>query len=192
MKCERCHTGPVSDPKLAVDCASCHEVDDVHAGQEGAGCDDCHSEVAWAHPIFFEHDISRFPLLGIHAVTACEQCHATPRFKDTSDECLACHAIEDVHLRPLGPGCEGCHNPNGWGRWRFDHDTQTSFQLHGAHVALGCDQCHRRPVKSRIELSGTCVGCHAKDDRHRGAFGRDCGRCHSDTSWQDVELRRLP
>jgi hypothetical protein len=192
VKCERCHTGPVSESKRAENCSSCHEIDDVHAGQEGSSCEDCHNEVAWAHPIFFEHDISRFPLLGIHAVTACEQCHATPRFKDTSRECLACHSIEDVHLRRLGPDCGNCHNPNGWERWRFDHGTQTSFQLHGAHVDLGCDQCHRTPVRSRIELSGTCVDCHATDDRHRGAFGKDCGRCHSDTSWQDLELRRLP
>jgi hypothetical protein len=97
-----------------------------------------------------------------------------------------------VHLRRLGPGCERCHNPNGWQRWRFDHDTQTSFELHGAHVDLACEQCHRTPVTSPIKLSGGCAGCHAKDDRHRGAFGRDCGRCHRDTSWQEFELRRLP
>jgi hypothetical protein len=47
-------------------------------------------------------------------------------------------------------------------------------------------------VANRIKLSGGCVGCHTKDDRHRGGFGRDCGRCHRDTSWQEFELRRLP
>jgi hypothetical protein len=192
VKCERCHTGPMGERKLGTTCASCHEFDDVHGRQEGTGCEDCHNEVAWSHQIFFEHDISRFPLLGIHAVTACEQCHASARFQDAPRDCLSCHAIEDVHLRRLGPGCERCHNPNGWQRWRFDHDTQTSFELHGAHVDLACEQCHRTPVTNRIKLSGGCVGCHTKDDRHRGAFGRDCGRCHRDTSWQEFELRRLP
>lgn len=192
VSCERCHTGPVGERTPETSCVSCHGLDDVHGGQEGESCGACHSENTWLREIFFEHDITRFPLLGIHAVTACEQCHVTPRFHDAPSDCVACHSIEDVHLRRLGPDCELCHNPNGWDRWRFDHGSQTSFELHGAHGDLTCDRCHSVPVKNSIELSASCIGCHAKDDRHRGAFGRDCGTCHRDESWSEIELRPLP
>lgn len=191
VKCERCHTGPVEEQKLETRCAACHALDDVHAGQQGDACEQCHNETAWSHQVFFEHDVTRFPLLGMHAVAACEQCHATSRFQDAPGACWDCHAAEDKHLRRLGTDCALCHNPNGWVRWRFDHDTQTKFALHGAHEKLDCHACHRLPMQEQVVASGTCASCHARDDRHAGAFGRDCGRCHSETAWDSIDLREL-
>jgi hypothetical protein len=31
-----------------------------------------------------------------------------------------------------------------------------------------------------------CADCHLSDDVHDGEFGPDCGRCHSDSSFQEV------
>lgn len=190
LKCERCHTGPVKEQKLQTTCYSCHRDDDVHQGQQGSSCGTCHNERGWAVEVFFDHDLSRFPLLGLHAVASCEQCHATGRFRDANIACASCHADDDVHLRRLGPDCALCHNPNGWALWRFDHDKQTSFALHGAHVGLDCHACHRAPVEDEIHLPGDCAGCHARDDRHHGAFGPDCGRCHGDDSWRNARVGR--
>jgi len=189
VKCERCHVRGVKQ-KIQKACHACHARDDVHRGQQGTACERCHNERAWPADVFFEHDITRFPLLGLHAVVACEQCHKTTRFKDAPLACVECHAADDVHAGRLGSSCAVCHTPNGWNRWQFDHDEQTSFPLRGAHEALGCHACHRTRVEREIDLSKSCGSCHSHDDTHSGAFGRNCERCHGDVSWQEVDLIR--
>jgi hypothetical protein len=190
VSCDACHTGTLGREQLATRCGSCHEDDDVHRGQLGDACDGCHVEKGWAEQVFFEHDVTRFPLLGLHATVACEQCHTTLRFHDVALECNGCHARDDLHVGRLGPDCARCHNPNGWDRWRFDHDRDTRFELRGAHEPLDCHACHRAPPDSGVPLLSTCAGCHARDDRHGGGFGSDCERCHGETSWSEVEIRR--
>jgi hypothetical protein len=138
--------------------------------------------------VFFDHDLSSFPLLGQHAIAACEQCHTTTRYRDADVTCVSCHRDDDVHLARLGPRCETCHNPNAWRIWRFDHETQTSFPLRGAHAKQNCVSCHVKPVSGAIELAQSCDGCHTRDDVHSGAFGRDCARCHTETEWRDVKI----
>jgi hypothetical protein len=161
----------------------------VHREQQGAACDDCHGERGWALDVFFEHDLTRLPLLGLHAVVACEQCHATSKFKDEEVDCSGCHLSDDVHRRSLGTDCGRCHNPNGWKLWRFDHGVETDFALHGSHAELACHDCHGSAAGPAMSASG-CADCHARDDRHYGAFGRDCGRCHGDSKWSDMEKIR--
>ena len=62
-------------------------------------CGDCHGELGWGRDVFFEHDLTRFPLLGLHAVIACEQCHANPRFKDAE---IVCSWLSHRRRRPPG------------------------------------------------------------------------------------------
>lgn len=189
LRCETCHTGPL-DQQLPTSCNACHGKDDVHRGQEGSRCEGCHGVQAWHRDLFFEHDLTSFPLLGLHAVVACEQCHAGPTFRDAETGCVTCHASDDAHDMRLGPDCAECHNPNGWMVWRFDHDAQTRFPLGGAHAELSCHSCHRDAAPHGIELGMTCASCHAREDRHQGEFGRDCSRCHNDSSWNEISLRR--
>jgi hypothetical protein len=189
LRCESCHTGPL-EKELPTACSGCHKSDDVHRGQEGQACEHCHGENAWDRDLFFDHDLTSFPLLGLHAVVACEQCHASPAFRDAETRCVACHERDDAHEMRLGPNCALCHNPNGWRVWRFDHDTQTRFPLGGAHAELACKTCHRDPAPHGIKLGTTCADCHLRDDRHQGGFGRDCARCHTDSNWAEVSLRR--
>jgi hypothetical protein len=160
--------------------------DDVHHGQQGTDCVDCHGELGWGRDVFFEHDLTRLPLLGLHAVIACEQCHATPRFKDAEIVCSSCHIADDPHRESLGIACERCHNPNGWNLWRFDHGLETGFALHGAHAEIDCHGCHGSAA-GPVAITGGCSGCHARDDRHFGEFGPDCERCHVDSAWSDLE-----
>ncbi len=139
--------------------------------------------------IDFDHDLTRFPLIGLHAAVPCEGCHLSQEFKGTSRACNACHK-DTHHEGRLGSACEQCHNPNGWPLWRFDHATQTKFDLTGAHAAISCHACHREKSPETLALTTECYSCHSQDDKHRGAFGRACGTCHSTTSFAAQMKRR--
>lgn len=188
IPCGQCHTETLGKEDTPTTCQGCHGEDDPHDAQLGVDCSACHGESSWLERVFFEHDITRFPLLGLHAVASCEQCHLTPRFRDAGVTCFACHQDDDEHLGRLGPDCGRCHNPNGWKLWQFDHFAETGFRLDGGHEELACHDCHRSPAGASEALPTSCQGCHAGDDPHFGAFGRDCGRCHGGTSWADVKI----
>jgi hypothetical protein len=187
--CDACHRGVLGEEELATTCFGCHAADDVHQGQEGKDCERCHEETRWVERVSFDHDLTRFPLLGLHAVVACEECHPTARYQDADTACSACHP-DDFHEGRLGEACALCHTPNGWDRWSFDHDARTSFTLHGAHADVDCHACHAVPVTGEIRVPGACHACHAGEDVHGGAFGRDCSRCHGETSWKEVHVGR--
>jgi hypothetical protein len=188
-KCDTCHAGNLYKDKLTAACVSCHKKDDPHKGQLGARCAQCHNETGWRQKVVFDHDITRFPLVGLHAAVPCEECHRTPSFKDAPRACNSCHKDEH-HARRLGTGCALCHNPNGWSRWRFEHDKQTRYPLTGAHKGLQCHACHRTPNIAKITVDSTCYGCHASDDTHQGSFGRTCESCHNTTSFKQGAVRR--
>lgn len=188
--CGGCHRGELGNETLGETCIDCHRTDDVHAGEEGEQCEQCHSESGWGEIVRFDHDMTRFPLIGIHSVAPCEECHLDHVFTDASLECNSCHEADDVHKRRLGPDCELCHNPNDWLLWEFDHNTQTDFRLEGGHEGVNCHDCHTRPVKKKVGLSDACGNCHRDDDVHDGRFGSYCDRCHTVESFEAVDMRR--
>lgn len=183
-ECSDCHTEPVWEVALESDCSSCHLEDDPHDGQQGEQCGDCHNEKGWQDAVVFDHGLTRFPLVGKHVETECEDCHETPQFQDASEQCIDCHQEDDSHEASLGTQCGDCHNPNDWLLWEFDHDLQTDFLLEGAHFELACNDCHRVPVTERIALASQCGACHRRDDVHDGQFGKDCERCHTTESFE--------
>ncbi|MBI5040266.1 MAG: cytochrome C, partial [Gammaproteobacteria bacterium] len=187
--CKTCHRGNLTD-KLETGCIACHRADDVHRGKQGEDCARCHKESGWGDEVVFDHDLTRFPLIGLHATAPCEECHASTTFQDVAMRCNDCHAESDVHKRTLGDDCARCHNPNGWAFWQFDHDIATDFRLEGAHSGLVCQACHRDPLKGHeFDQSKLCVACHAADDKHRGRFGRQCERCHDQESFENVRVQ---
>lgn len=188
VACEECHLQPVKKALPGMACIDCHRSDDPHKGGQGEKCASCHNEISWKENTRFDHDLSRFPLLGAHKDTECSACHDSRQFKDASVECDACHADDDVHKRALGGDCGLCHNPNSWPFWRFEHDMQTSFNLTGAHQGLSCAACHKTPAGREVSQSRQCVACHRADDRHRGQFGADCERCHSTKTFRDIRF----
>ena len=190
VRCDACHQGNLYKEKLSSDCFSCHQPDDVHHGQEGKKCTRCHNERGWGKKVVFDHGLTRFPLIGLHAATPCEECHLDPAYKGAALACNRCHQADDIHKRTLGPHCEQCHNPNGWDLWRFDHDTQTDYKLTGAHKKVACIDCHKWPVKDKIHLSPTCGSCHGSDDPHQGGFGRHCERCHNTDAFDHITFIR--
>ena len=185
LDCHSCHTGVLKQQQLAKDCAGCHAVDDVHKGSLGRDCQSCHKESGWRDQVKFDHDLSKFPLVGLHVGVPCEECHASHAFRDAPEQCVSCHRARDVHKGKLGEECTSCHNPNGWDFWQFDHGKATRFALTGAHERLGCRNCHVESVHD-FSLSRECAACHRDDDVHDGRFGRDCGACHQTDSFRQL------
>ncbi len=188
VTCEACHLEPVTKALPGVTCIDCHRDDDVHEDSLGENCSACHNEASWVKNTRFDHDLSRFPLLGEHKTVECDDCHQSKKFQDAPIECESCHIEDDEHLGTLGENCGLCHNPNNWSLWIFDHTTQTDFQLTGAHEGLACASCHRTKSRGEVSQSSECIACHRADDKHRGEYGGNCGRCHTTTDFKTIRI----
>ena len=188
--CGDCHTGSnIYKEKLQTTCLSCHRQDDVHRGQQGKNCQDCHGQLDWQSQVKFDHNLTKFPLLGSHIGLACEECHISSAFKETKTQCVACHKNDDVHASGLGQKCDQCHYVGDWKAWSFDHDKQTDFKLDGAHKGIVCKSCHRKPAIRNAKIPSDCQSCHLQDDIHNGEFGRHCQRCHGTRSFAEIRMQ---
>jgi hypothetical protein len=188
VACHNCHTANVATQKLPTECVSCHRPNDVHAGKLGRGCDQCHTPAGWRSSVSFDHDLTNYPLVGLHVAVPCEQCHLTRQYRDVGRECIDCHRKDDVHKGDLGKDCARCHSPNGWKVWDFDHGKETGFALGGAHGKLACEACHRRPP-NEVKLKQDCLSCHERDDVHLGQYGRQCDRCHATVTFKGARVQ---
>jgi hypothetical protein len=182
LDCHACHTAVAQAQKLGTQCKDCHRAAEPHGGKLGDKCEQCHSTTRWQE-VRFDHDVSDYPLVGLHAVVTCAQCHTTQRFNDTPKDCHDCHARDDAHHGSLGKDCGACHTPNGWKQWDFDHAAHTRFPLLGAHAQVGCPDCHIRP-QNVVKPSMICGTCHASNDIHQGRFGQNCQQCHNTASFR--------
>ncbi len=187
--CSSCHKTNVFQQEMASTCIDCHEKDDAHNASLGTDCATCHSSDGWLQNIRFDHDITNFPLLGLHVLATCEECHTDSTFSNAKVDCQSCHQTQDVHKGNLGVKCETCHNPNGWAFWIFDHNRQTDFSLTGAHDGLKCSTCHTPTRAVTLNISQSCVSCHKNQDVHRGTFGSQCSLCHNTSSFKGARLR---
>jgi hypothetical protein len=188
IDCYACHTATVATQKLAKDCAGCHKSEDPHGGKLKDGCEACHGQQTWRADIAFDHDLTDFPLSGLHRVVSCAQCHTTLAFNRAPSTCDECHSHDDVHKGGLGKKCESCHSPNGWQLWSFDHAKETHFPLLGAHKKLQCADCHHE-TPGTVKTPSQCGSCHNKDDRHLGQYGAQCDRCHSVVTWKGARIQ---
>lgn len=188
LGCHACHTGIVAQQRLGTDCHSCHRTRDVHSGKLGTDCARCHGVESWKSSVAFDHDLTEFPLVGLHVAVPCHECHSAPSYKGEAQDCFGCHQRQDKHKGALGKDCERCHTSNGWAIWEFDHAEVTGFALTGAHAKATCDGCHRQPPEV-VKPAGDCVSCHAQDDVHLGQFGRQCQRCHGSVTFKGARLQ---
>lgn len=186
IKCADCHTAPLYRAKLGQECIDCHRKDDKHKETLGKDCASCHGERSWKEPPKFDHEQTRFPLLGKHAKTECKDCHKDQLYRQTPSQCIECHRKDDKHAGNLGTACAECHVERDWKTTtgRFDHQ-RTKFPLRNAHAAtkVKCADCHR-DLKSMRRTPLDCLSCHRKDDKHEGTLGTRCEQCHDDTTWR--------
>jgi hypothetical protein len=196
-RCAACHTGHLFRDKLGSACIDCHQKDDTHKGSLGRDCGACHTERDWKESPKFDHDKTRFPLLGKHREATCKDCHKSANYKEAPSDCLGCHRKDDKHAGNLGAKCADCHNERAWKPApKFEHD-KTRFQLRNAHAApkVKCSACHADLTKFR-DTRLECIACHKKDDKHDGTQGEKCDQCHGDKDWKttrfDHRLTRFP
>jgi hypothetical protein len=189
-RCTDCHKGHLYRDKIGTACYDCHKKDDDgakgHKGSLGRDCGACHVEAGWNAKAKFDHDKTRFPLLGKHGEVKCADCHKSSNYKEAPKDCIGCHKKDDKHDATLGTKCESCHNEKNWKDVsRFDHD-KARFQLRNAHAAkkVQCKDCHSTGLKSYRQAPRDCIGCHKKDDKHEGQLGPQCESCHNDREWK--------
>lgn len=197
-KCTQCHA-TLEFAGLNRNCSTCH--DDAHNGEFGLDCGRCHGTqtfVDHASQIAM-HRTTRFPLVGVHAMIDCDQCHAAAFAEVTGTvsneaDCYVCHVEEYTaasspnHVATgFSRNCSECHNSLAWdaGQNAGDH---SFFPLRGGHANLDCGSCHLDASFSGLDRA--CVSCHAEDysstssPQHQEAgFSTDCASCHTVTSW---------
>jgi hypothetical protein len=193
--CSNCHVG---DPPVfegtPTECVDCHRDDYDRSEHPGHNvypttCTDCHGTTTWI-PSTFMHS---FALDGVHAGTACEDCHTgdPPVYEGTSDECIDCHRDDYAYAPMVHEGhetfpttCLDCHTTASFRGADFTHP----WPLNGAHGVAPCSDCHTGTPPRYEGTSRECVDCHRPDyDRstHPGhdSYPLDCADCHTERNW---------
>ena len=187
LACSECHNDATytgSEPA----CESCHEAPAAHFQGECAGC---HLPTDWNRATLGEagHDVTGFPLRGIHDVAECVECHTPGRpAHNASRFCVDCHRSEDPHRNLLGNSCQDCHGPTDWTRTRFRH-ALTGWPLRGSHRLATCNDCHATGYAGTPQ---DCWRCHNRekpsDSTHKNSATRDCAGCHRPYDWDTGAL----
>ena len=184
--CKECHSGNLYKEKLKQECSACHKKDDKHKESLGSNCAACHTEKNWKEVAKFNHEKTKFPLLGKHAKAECKACHKSVMYKEAPKDCFGCHQKDDKHKANLGRECGDCHSAQDWKNTSalFQHD-KTKFPLRNAHAApvVKCSACHK-DLESYRNTPLTCLSCHKKDDKHETQLGDTCESCHNDRAWK--------
>lgn len=179
IECKACHKSAVFK-EAPMTCVACHKKQDKHKGSLGDKCGDCHGERNWKE-YRFDHDKTRYPLLGKHREVKCDACHKDEKYKDTPAACLACHRKDDVHKGQQGEKCETCHDTASWKRSSYNHG-RSRFPLAGRHATTECRKCHLTAQYKDAKLE--CLACHDKEDVHKRRLGVQCESCHNARSWR--------
>ena len=162
-------------------------------------CTKCHSIEKWTKikTTGFDHNTSKFPLIGQHKSVYCRSCHTSLVFTEAKKQCYQCHT--DVHQGTTGKDCERCHTNKSWivTNTRTLHQ-QAGFPLKGSHQTLDCNRCHTGKSTLLFQNMKTeCFDCH-KDKYYATAgkpfdhkalgFDTECVRCHSNAGmdWNTI------
>lgn len=194
-KCRDCHTrSKIVEAEarkiegtwlgLPDTCGECHKSDDPHDGEfAGRACTECHGQVKWTELEAFDHDRSRFPLVGEHRDVACGDCHTQPRYTGTATECVDCHQSPHPEETRFGSDCGSCHTSHGWKNVVYPRADHRFFPLQGGHAIDDCGECHGE--KGNRAPDPSCKSCH--EDVHDNRFGPRCQSCHDIFDWRNVK-----
>ncbi len=231
--CKVCHGDPhqgqfVRGSSRGEDCLACHQrtafvpaaFTITHHAQtrfpllgehSHVACNECHK---LATGQFFGPRTDRASPSSEPTIVAQKEPAWVRVFAGTSRSCRDCH--DDPHQGQFESGpfrgndCQACHDEHSFRQPTFtiEQHAETRFPLTGAHAAVACNSCHRRPaeqsrpaandpgIESRL-FHGTptqCSSCHADvhdgqfDQRHLPAIvggNSGCARCHTTESFQD-------
>jgi hypothetical protein len=199
--CADCHSDGVYVGKSTA-CVSCHQSTydtatppHLASGFPAAICATCHNTTQWAGATFDHNTLTTFPLTGAHATRACADCHGDGVYVGKSTACLSCHNSAWTSATPSHTAaqfdaskCATCHNTTAWAPGSYNHTTNTTFPLTGAHVQAACTSCHGDNVfKGK---STACMDCHmdkynTATPSHAAAHfpAANCATCHTTTQW---------
>ena len=204
--CISCHKPAfIKDPELkkkvstylglSKECLSCHE--DFHKGKLSPNCLNCHAFDTFKKAAGFDHNTTKFSLLGKHKTVSCEKCHKPIIINGKPEKrydgvlfnnCTNCH--KDVHEDKFGQNCKKCHSEESFHTIKddgnFNHD-KTDFKLLGKHQLLDCKKCHKTNLIDPIKCAH-CSDCHA--DYHKNEFSKDgvlpdCDLCHDNKGFTE-------
>jgi hypothetical protein len=126
-----------------------------------------------------------------HVTLNCTDCHADltiiAALKTSPGDCNACHQKDDKHKGSYGTACGQCHGAVSWKEATIDHST-TSYPLTGKHISVPCMSCHLNSVYKGTPTA--CSACHNAADVHKGAFGQNCGDCHTTAAWKPAAYNK--
>jgi len=175
VACWACHPGYEVGifTDIDVECIGCHAADLAvatnpdHLAQGWIdGCDRCHIPTSWTGA-GFNH--SSYPLIGVHAVTDCAECHPGGIFAGTPTACVDCHLADyngttdpDHAALMISTSCELCHTPAGWEGALFNHQG----------IVDGCVTCHLSDYQATSQPNHILAG-----------FPTSCEVCHGTTTW---------
>jgi hypothetical protein len=199
LTCDKCHKNadvavlPEGEKRflgLSQECATCHE--DVHKGQMGQTCVQCHGQESWTK-LHSEGHEKRLALVGGHGDIACRTCHAQEDPLHSLEaigrgtwlyprECRVCHesphdeaflvAAADLVARPPGAGCIECHLPE-----------HTAFRQEGVTTTPEQHACSGFPLVKPHDTQA-CTDCHGRGEdfaaRYPKRKAEDCEACHED------------
>ena len=224
VACERCHAPRQPDPKDAsvqlprVPGGERARVRELPRGRaqgraSARGCASCHTSAGWKQVKAAQRRPRPHRLPARPGGTAASPAtRATSRgFRCGSSTSAAATAMrtctpDTLAARAEPSRCESCHTLDGFRPARFgpDEHAKTAYPLRGAHLAVACDECHKRAATAaggagastatspRVPLklpAARCVDCHR--DPHRGETAaasaqNGCETCHRVESWRQV------
>jgi len=195
-KCSECHPSITFKPR-PTNCFGCHPDPDIHKGQFGTACENCHNTTSFADikPL---HDVGDFSLKGAHDRIPCVRCHKDNRpLAGSGNLCINCHRQDDIHSNSLSPRCGECHTQWSFTPARFDHTT-VGCSLTGLHRVIACRDCHKSGNFGG--LSPQCVSCHRDDALSSQALAgfaghtgvTTCANCHNPNTWLGAATANSP
>jgi predicted CXXCH cytochrome family protein len=195
-RCIACHTdiatqqqdpatlhGNLAKSNFGVTCRTCHP---DHRGPSASLTD--MTRVNLSHQAF-GYALSAHQKQADGSAFTCGACHGSDYIKFDQTICTTCHqqikaTFMQAHLQAYGTVCLGCHDGVDSYGHAFDH-SKAPFPLTGKHASVVCASCHTgaRTITDMKDTPRGCYACHAKDDKHQGQFGQNCGACHSTDGW---------
>ncbi|RJP71950.1 MAG: cytochrome C [Ignavibacteriales bacterium] len=181
IPCKSCHikNNEWRFRKIGSVCTDCHN--NIHGAEittnimSNSDCTICHNQTGWSR-IDFNHNITKFALVGKHLLADCRDCHSDKTdagrpayiFASLKADCENCH--KDVHNKQfLQNGitdCGRCHSFDNWSLNNFDH-SKTRFPLTGKHSIIECSRCHKKTEKDGKVFTNykiedfRCIVCHS-------------------------------
>ncbi len=159
-----------------------------HGEQLRLDCANCHEPSSWnviKKDMKFDHNSTRFTLVGQHKLIDCKSCHTSLVFSNAPTDCQSCHI--DRHKGMITNDCASCHSPETWVVQNTNLLHQNSrFPLLGVHSQAECSSCHEGYAQSSFEIKGVqCYDCHSDDyltsdnpNHQLAGFSTNCDECH--------------